>query len=147
VALTVAAPLAGTAIALEEVPDPVFATAIVGPGMAIEPDPRVGVVTAPIAGQLLKVKPHAFVVVSPEGQAVLVHLGIDTVSLNGEGFTVLAAEGTPVAAGDPVIEWDPVTIAERGLSTVCPIIALDAERVLNTATGPILAGEPVFTWP
>jgi sugar PTS system EIIA component len=146
VSLQVSAPLSGTAVPLSEVPDPVFATAIVGPGIAIEPDPDARVVGAPIAGDLIKVKPHAFVVVSPEGRAVLVHLGIDTVSLNGDGFTVRAQEGSTVAAGDPVIEWDPVAVAERGLSAICPIIALDAELVVDSASGPVGAGDAIFTW-
>jgi PTS system glucose-specific IIA component len=146
VELQVLAPLAGVAVPLSEVPDPVFAEAIVGPGIAIEPDPAAHVVTAPIAGVLLKVKPHAFVVVAADGRAVLVHLGIDTVSLGGAGFTVLAAEGTSVAAGDAVVRWDPVAVAGRGLSAICPVVALEASAVRSAVTGPVLPGSLIFTW-
>lgn len=144
--LTVTAPLAGTAVPLSEVPDPVFADAIVGPGVAIRPDPGSRSVTAPIAGVLLKVKPHAFVVVSPDGHAVLVHLGIDTVSLDGAGFTVLATEGSQVSIGDPVVEWDPAAVAARGLSTICPVVALEATALSDNVAGPVVPGEPIFTW-
>ncbi len=102
--------------------------------------------TAPIAGVLLKVKPHAFVVVSPEGRAVLVHLGIDTVSLDGNGFTIRAAEGDTVAIGDAVIEWDPDAVVAAGLSAICPIVALEATTLADTVTGPIARGESIFTW-
>jgi phosphotransferase system IIA component len=95
---------------------------------------------------LLKVKPHAFVVVAPDGRAVLVHLGIDTVSLGGDGFTVLAAEGAPVTAGDTVVEWDPVAVAARGLSAICPVVALEASAVHDPASGPVRPGDLIFTW-
>ena len=143
--LRVAAPLAGTVVPLYTVPDRVFADAIVGPGVAIEPARGSRAVTAPIAGILVKVKPHAFVVVAPDGQAVLVHLGIDTVSLAGEGFTVLAAEGSPVAIGDPVVDWDPAAVRDRGLSPICPVVALEATAVFDAATGPIQPGQALFS--
>jgi PTS system N-acetylglucosamine-specific IIA component len=148
VALTVAAPMPGTVVPMAEVPDPVFAEGLVGPGAAISPDPDAYLVTAPVGGTLVKVKPHAFVVVSQPGYAVLVHLGIDTVRLDGTGFTVLAAEGTAVMAGDPVVRWDPAAVAARGLSVTCPVVALDAPAaaVAAVASGPVRAGEPLFTW-
>jgi sugar PTS system EIIA component len=142
----VTAPLSGTAVPLAEVPDPVFADAIVGPGVAIRPDPDARAATAPIAGVLFKVKPHAFVVVAPDGRAVLVHLGIDTVSLDGRGFTIRAAEGSAVAVGDLVIEWDPAAVTAAGLSPVCPVIALEAASVTDAAAGPIPSGASLFTW-
>ena len=146
-ALTVTAPLAGTAVPLSDVPDPVFAEGIVGPGVAVRPDPAARTVIAPIGGVLAKVKPHAFVVVAPDGRGVLVHLGIDTVSLGGEGFTVLAAEGSTVAAGDAVIAWDPVAVEDGGRSAICPVVALDAAAVADGAAGPVLPGAPLFSWP
>jgi sugar PTS system EIIA component len=146
VVLKVAAPMAGLAVALTEVPDRVFAEGIVGPGVAIRPEPGPQVATAPIAGVLVKVKPHAYVVVSPAGQAVLVHLGIDTVTLDGAGFTVLTAEGERVAAGNPVIAWDPSTVEERGLSAICPVIALEGQTIVDLAAGPVTPGESLYTW-
>jgi sugar PTS system EIIA component len=148
VALTVAAPVAGVVVALSEVPDPVFAGGLVGPGAAVVPDPGAGPVVAPIAGELVKVKPHAFVVMSAGKLAVLVHLGIDTVRLDGTGFSVLAAAGQPVAAGDPVVRWDPAVVAAQGLATICPVVALDAAAtaVELVAAGRVAAGDPLFTW-
>ena len=92
--LTVLAPVTGQVLGLPEVPDPVFSAALVGPGVALDPDhePRSQVI-APIAGTILKLHPHAFVVQHDDGRAVLVHLGIDTVELGGTGFLLHAAEG------------------------------------------------------
>jgi PTS system glucose-specific IIA component len=148
VALVVAAPLAGTVMPLADVPDPVFAEALVGPGMAIEPAAGLQVVVSPIAGQLTKLKPHAFVVVGGDGRAVLVHLGIDTVRLSGEGFTLLATEGNVIGVGEPVVRWDPQTAADRGLSVACPVVCLDAEpgAVTDPASGRIAIGDALFTW-
>ena len=146
--IVVTAPVPGTAAPLTEVPDPVFAGAMVGPGVAIWPDLGTADVVSPIAGTLVKLKPHAFVVQEPGGRAVLVHLGIDTVGLNGDGFTVLAAEGQQVRAGEVVVRWSPGDVARRGLSPVCPVIALDApaDAVTDPAAGAITAGEALFTW-
>lgn len=146
--LTVLAPVAGTAIPLAEVPDPVFAGGLVGPGAAIAPAPDAYQVVAPVAGELVKVKPHAFVVASMPGYAVLVHLGIDTVRLDGAGFTVLAEPGQLVGAGDPVLRWDPAGVAGQGLATTCPVVALDASpgAVTRVETGPVAAGDPLFRW-
>jgi glucose-specific phosphotransferase system IIA component len=146
VVLKVAAPMAGLAVPLTEVPDRVFAEGIVGPGLAIRPDPGPQVATAPIAGILVKVKPHAYVVVSPAGQAVLVHLGIDTVTLDGAGFTVLTPEGERVASGDPVIAWDPASVVQRGLAPICPVIALEGPTLVDLAAGPVTPGDSLYTW-
>ena len=147
-ALVVTAPLAGAVMPLADVPDPVFAEALVGPGVAIRPDDEAHVAVAPVAGRLVKLKPHAFVVVDGEGRAVLVHLGIDTVKLSGDGFTVIASEGQEVHAGDPVVRWDPLGVAQRGLSPICPVVALDAtsDAIANPASGHIAVGDALFTW-
>jgi PTS system glucose-specific IIA component len=108
----VLSPCPGRVVAMADVPDPVFAEEMVGPGVAIEPDPGPTTVVAPIAGTVLKVLPHAFVVLG-DGVGVLVHLGINTVRLEGEGFEVLATQGSEVAAGDPMITWDPAARTSR----------------------------------
>jgi PTS system glucose-specific IIA component len=148
VALVVAAPLAGTVTPLAAVPDPVFADALVGPGLAIDPGLEQQVVVAPIAGMLTKLKPHAFVIVGGDGRAVLVHLGIDTVRLDGAGFTLLAVEGSMVDVGEPIVRWDPRIAADRGLSVICPVVCLDADPsvVADTAGGRFGAGDAHFTW-
>jgi len=86
----VATPLAGTAIGLAEVPDSVFSQFMVGPGAAIDPERREQAALAPIAGTLVKLKPHAFVIIDAVGRGVLVHLCIDTVNLEGSGFELIA---------------------------------------------------------
>ena len=104
-------------------------------------------VRAPLA--LIKVHPHAFVVVAEDGRAVLVHLGLDTVSLAGAGFTVHAAQGASVEAGDPVISFSPDRIEAEGLSPVVPVVALDAEESDLALAPPGTAlspGRTAFTW-
>ena len=149
--LTVCAPVTGRVVAMADVPDPVFAESMVGPGLAIDPDPDGGVVVAvaPVAGRILKLHPHAYVIVSESGRGVLVHLGIDTVQLKGEGFRLLASEGDDVKAGTPVVEWDPGAIAAGGRSPICPVVALDgdAARVRALASpGPIASGAELYVW-
>ena len=125
----VLAPLSGWVLPLSEVPDPVFAQALVGPGLAIEPAPDTAVITAvaPVTGKVIKVMPHAYVVLHGSGRAVLVHVGIDTVNLEGEGFTVRAAKGDSVRAGDPMVECDIALVRSKGLSACCPVVVLDAK--------------------
>ena len=146
--LVVCAPVSGTAIALSAVPDPVFAEAMVGPGAAVDPDRVPSTALSPIAGTLVKLKPHAVVVADGHGRGVLVHLGIDTVNLDGAGFELLAAEGDRVEAGTPVIRWDPARVEAGGMSPVCPVIALDAgaESVAGAAAGRIEPGAELFRW-
>ena len=146
--ISVSSPLTGTAIGLAEVPDPVFAGRMVGPGAAVDPERRPQTAVAPIAGRLVKLKPHAFVVESEDGRGVLVHLGIDTVDLDGRGFELIASEGEQVRAGQPVVTWNPADVEAGGLSPVSPVIALDAESaaVDAIADGAVAAGDQLFHW-
>ena len=149
----VLAPCPGRVIAMSDVPDPVFAEEMVGPGVAIEPEPGPTTVVSPIAGKVLKVLPHAFVVLG-DGVGVLVHLGINTVRLEGQGFEVLATQGSEVAAGDPMIRWDPSEVpdsaAGQDVSTVVPVVVMDAPRgsVTSDAIGDrVSAGDLLFATP
>jgi sugar PTS system EIIA component len=150
--LAVLSPLPGRVVPMQDVPDPVFAGAIVGPGVAVDPPREPVEAVSPIAGRLVKLHPHAFVVVAvlPEGGAgVLVHLGIDTVQLKGEGFTLYVDEGAEVQAGQPIVRWDPAEIEAGGRSPVCPVVALDAkaEALSDLAeAGAVEAGTPLFRW-
>jgi sugar PTS system EIIA component len=143
----VRSPLAGTVRPLSEVPDPVFAEALVGPGLAVEPAPGPSVVVSPVDGEVSMVHPHAFVVVGVGGRGVLVHLGIDTVTL-GAGFETLAVLGDTVVCGQPMVRWDPAAVTAAGLSTLCPVIALDAAagQLAGLASGSVSGGDPLFTW-
>ncbi len=146
----VLAPVGGRALPLREVPDPVFAAALVGPGAAIDPA-RVGQVVAvsPVAGKLVKLHPHAYVVQTADGAGVLVHLGIDTIQLAGEGFDLLVAEGVEIASGEAVVAWNPAEVEAGGRSAVCPVVALDAPPSALSGvreSGALAAGDPLFTW-
>ncbi|MFC4531629.1 PTS sugar transporter subunit IIA [Sphaerisporangium dianthi] len=146
---TVLAPVAGHVVGLAAVPDPVFAGGLVGPGTAIDPAREAAEALAPIGGRVLKLHPHAYVIAGEDGRAVLVHLGIDTVLLKGEGFRLLTGEGERVRAGEPVVAWDPAAVAAGGMSPVCPVVALDALPGTLTAilaAGPVRAGEELFRW-
>ncbi len=149
--LIVLAPVSGTVVATADVDDPVFSAGLVGPGTAVEPDADAGgEVVAPIAGRIVKMHPHAFVVQHDDGRAVLVHLGIDTVQLGGEGFELHAAEGDVVAPGDAVVTWDPAAVRDGGRSAVCPVVALEASpgdvvAVLEPGTR-VGRGAELLTW-
>lgn len=144
----VRSPVTGLAAALADVPDPVFSQAMVGPGVAVKPAAGPADAVAPIAGVVATLHPHAFVVAAPGGTAVLVHLGIDTVQLKGEGFTLHVAKGDAVEAGAPVVSWDPSAVEAAGYSAVCPVIALDltADALHDLREdGEVSAGDPLFT--
>jgi PTS system glucose-specific IIA component len=146
--LTVFAPVPGRVVPMNDVPDPVFAESLVGPGAAVDPTRSRQQAVAPIGGRIVKLHPHAFVVVTKDGRGVLVHLGIDTVQLKGEGFILLAAEGDEVEVGAPVVEWDPAAVELGGRSPVCPVVALDAltDDLTVVDEGEVAAGAELFTW-
>ena len=121
----VLSPVAGQRQEVSEMPDPVFATGLVGPGAAIVPRPGPQVAVAPIDGTVAKVFPHAFLVVSDRGPGVLVHLGIDTVQLEGAGFTALVAEHDRVRAGQDMVKWDPAEVERSGRSAMCAVVVVD----------------------
>ena len=142
---TVVSPVAGRVTGLAEVPDAVFAGQLVGAGVAVEPSaPPAGrpvAVVSPVAGEIVKLHPHAFVVVDGSGTGVLVHVGIDTVKLGGTGFELAVAEGATVAAGDLVVTFDPAVVAEAGYSAVVPVVVLDSapDSVSQQAVGTTVA--------
>ncbi|MGP7960323.1 PTS sugar transporter subunit IIA [Sanguibacter sp. A247] len=149
--LDVLAPVAGTTMAMIDVDDPVFSEGFVGPGIAIVPDPETGRnAIAPFDGTLIKVHPHAFVLKGDDGHAVLVHLGINTVQLEGEGFTVHHQQGDTVKQGDVLITWDPAAVEASGRSSVCPIVALEAPFAAITAGNPdgtaVSVTDTLFVW-
>lgn len=123
----VGSPVAGLTAALSDVPDPVFSQAMVGPGLAIKPSGGEADAVAPVAGQVATLHPHAFVIVASTGGAVLVHLGIDTVKLKGEGFTLHVAKGDSVEAGQKIVTWNPTEVEAQGYASICPVVALEAQ--------------------
>ncbi|HYH74202.1 MAG TPA: PTS glucose transporter subunit IIA [Nocardioides sp.] len=146
----VLAPVAGLVRPLSEVPDPVFAAEMVGAGVAIEPSGGLGDAVSPVPGTVVKLHPHAFVVLTADGTGILVHLGIDTVRLDGAGFALLVEQGSRVAAGQPVTRWDPADVVARGLSPMVMLCVLDtaAGAVVSGRLGDTVAvGDPLFAWP
>jgi glucose-specific phosphotransferase system IIA component len=140
---------------LRDLPDPVFAGEMVGPGVAIDPDPGEVTVTAPIAGRVVKVHPHAFVILSEDGVGVLVHLGINTNRLEGRGFEVLSTQGAQVEAGDPMVRWDPSAVAGlageqvegQQVTTFVPVVVMDrpAGSVEPVDVERVAAGDRLFS--
>ncbi|PWI04869.1 phosphoenolpyruvate--carbohydrate phosphotransferase [Streptomyces sp. NWU339] len=146
---TVTSPLAGRAVGLRGVPDPTFANAMVGPGTAIDPLREPIEAVAPVNGRVVAMHPHAFVVVDEEGHAVLTHLGIDTVQLNGEGFELLVHKGDRVRRGQGLIKWNPAAVEAAGKSPISPVVALDASAEQLSAvaeSGGVTAGGELFIW-
>lgn len=145
----VQSPLAGRAIGLASVPDPVFSGAMVGPGTAVDPVLEPSEAVAPVDGVIVSLHPHAFVVVDEQGHGVLTHLGIDTVQLNGEGFELLVNKGDTVTRGQGVVRWDPAAVVAAGKSPICPVVALDANARSLTdlrEDGEVKAGDSLFLW-
>lgn len=106
------APVSGRAIKMHDVPDPVFSAEMMGKGCAVYPD--CDVVYAPVAGTVSVLMPHAVGINTADGIEALVHIGVDTVDMNGDGFTSLVAQGDAVEAGDPLVGIDRAKIAAAG---------------------------------
>ena len=134
----VIAPVAGRAVALREVPDPVFSQGMVGYGAAIEPPHQVLDAVAPVSGKLVRLLPHAYVVMTADGVGVLVHLGLDTVALKGEGFTMHVEQGDEVTAGQRIVTYDVPAIVAKGLSPIVPVVVMDERE-----EGNVVLAEPV----
>lgn len=116
------APIDGMVIPLSEVKDPVFAEKMAGDGVAV--DPSGDIIKAPASGKLSLVfrTNHALGMILPNGIELLVHIGIDTVQLDGKGFERLVEEGTDVKVGDPLIKIDKKFIESKGYSLVTPVL-------------------------
>lgn len=148
--LTVRAPFSAHVVPLSEVPDPVFASGVVGDGCVLVPTAAEDCVTvhSPINGVVTKLKPHAAIVTSTRGVSILVHLGIDTVSLNGKGFAPLLEEGDVVATGDPLIHWDLAPVRDAALSPCVPIIVVSPPGLAATSHArgsQVLILDPIFS--
>lgn len=146
---SVLAPVAGTAVALADVPDPVFSQGMVGFGAAIDPPHEVTEALAPVSGTLLKLMPHAYIVLTADNVGVLVHLGLDTVALNGEGFTTHLQQGDQVSAGQLVITYDVPAIIAKGLNPIVPVVVMDEREAANISvtaalSAAITAGADLF---
>ena len=142
---TVLAPLTGKAVSLSEVPDPVFAEKVIGDGIAIIPED--GKIVSPVDGEVSSIAEtgHAYGFTADNGLEVLVHVGLETVSLKGECFKVYAKAGDKVKAGDLVAEVDLNLLKEKGLNSISPVLLcsdLEEKEILYTE-GNVKAGESV----
>lgn len=141
-------PFTGRVVSLDEVPDPVFAERMLGEGVAVEP--WQGIAVAPIRGRLVVLHSanHAFAVEAESGLKVLVHIGLDTVHLRGEGFERLAQEGELVEAGQPIVRFDLGRIRAAGYNLLSPIVLPDLPpgyRVQVAEAQEVMAGrDPVL---
>ena len=146
--IVVTAPFSGTLVPLSEVPDETFASGVLGEGIAIEPSD--GLFCSPVDGtvETIAETKHAIGFAADNGLEILVHVGLETVSLNGEGFEILVKEGDRVKAGQPVAKADLALIRERGLKTITSIVLTGGadEKELHCADGLATAGKtPVLT--
>lgn len=123
------APLNGKLLNIEEVPDPVFAQKMMGDGLAIEPSE--GKVVSPVKGEIIQVFPtkHAVGIRTEIGLELLIHIGLDTVNMKGEGFTTHVSEGTKVEVGSPLVTFDLDLVKEKAASTITPIVITNFDAV------------------
>jgi len=128
----IVSPADGDTVELKDVPDQVFSEKMAGDGMAIIP--RSNTFVAPIAGVVTKIfsTNHAYSIRSKNGLEVLVHIGLDTVALKGEGFKRLVEEGTTVTMGKPIISADLEFLKSKGKNTITPIVLNHEKELLLT---------------
>ena len=146
--IVVTAPFSGKLVPLSEVPDETFASGVLGEGIAIEPSD--GLFCSPVDGtvETIAETKHAIGFAADNGREILVHVGLETVSLNGEGFEILVKEGDRVKAGQPVAKADLALIRERGLKTITSLVLTGGadDMELHCAEGIAAAGKtPVLT--
>ncbi|HLR64587.1 MAG TPA: PTS glucose transporter subunit IIA [Pseudogracilibacillus sp.] len=122
-------PLTGKVVPITEVPDPVFSEKMMGEGIAIEPTE--GKVLAPCDGKIIQVAPtkHAVGIETANGEEVLIHVGLDTVNLKGEGFTIHIVENDEVKQGDELITFDLNYITENAPSIITPMVITNSAQL------------------
>jgi len=126
---TIITPMSGKILPLEQVPDPVFSQKLMGDGVAIEPIE--GAVVSPINGEVIQIfhTKHAIGIRSETGLELLIHIGLETVALNGKGFESHVKEGAKVKPGDLLITFDLEWIKENAASIITPIVITNSDIV------------------
>lgn len=137
-------PVTGDVVALEQVPDEAFASKAVGDGVAVKPTDKT--VVSPAAGTIVKIfnTNHAFCLETEKGAEIVVHMGIDTVALNGQGFKRLVEEGAEVTAGQPILEMDLDYLNANARSMISPVVCSnidDFSGLVIKADGHVVAGQ------
>jgi phosphocarrier protein FPr len=147
--ITLLAPLSGPLMPIEQVPDPVFAQKMVGDGISI--DPLDQILLAPCSGEILHLHQagHAVTILTPDGIKVLLHIGLDTVTMKGKGFKPLVTAGQTIAAGDALIEFDADLIALHAKSLLTQVVITNTELTadLIPCRGMVKAGkDPILSF-
>lgn len=137
-------PITGDVVALDQVPDEAFASKAVGDGVAVKPTDKI--VVSPAAGTIVKIfnTNHAFCLETEKGAEIVVHMGIDTVALEGKGFKRLVEEGAQVSAGQPILEMDLDYLNENARSMISPVVCSnidDFSGLIIKAQGHVVAGQ------
>lgn len=137
-------PITGLVVSLDEVPDEAFASKAVGDGVAIKPTDKF--VVSPAAGTIVKIfsTNHAFCLETEKGAEIVVHMGIDTVTLGGQGFSRLVEEGAEVVAGQPILEMDLEYLNATARSMISPVVCSnidDFSGLVIKAQGAVVAGQ------
>ena len=129
--LTIIAPISGKTMDLSKVPDPVFAEKMAGDGVAI--NSTGDTVVAPCDGtiSLIMDSGHAFAITTDNGIELLVHVGLETVTLNGEGFKILQSVNAKVTAGTPILKLDRAFIESKGISLITPVLIANPGTLKN----------------
>ncbi len=140
----VIAPINGKVIALSDLDDPIFSGKVVGDGVAVIPSD--GEVVSPVSGTVSIIAPtnHSYGITAYDGTEILVHVGIETVKLNGRGFTPLVTKGQHVDVGQPICKFDLELIRNEGFNATTPVIitsnSIDRVKRLTLRTGFVQAG-------
>ncbi|WP_174616133.1 PTS sugar transporter subunit IIA [Virgibacillus ihumii] len=131
---SIVAPLNGDVVQLTDVPDPVFNQKMMGDGIAI--NPAEGKVFAPVDGEIIQIPEtkHAIGLRTADGVEILIHIGLETVSLKGEGFTVKTEVGKNVSTGDELLEFDLEYVREHAADTITPIVITNGKETDKTFT-------------
>ena len=146
--IEITAPVAGKVVALEDVPDPTFAQGILGPGIAIEP--AEGRIVAPADGtvDVMFETGHAVSMTTADGAELLIHVGIDTVQLEGKHYKACCKAGQQVKKGDVLIEFDPAAIKAEGYQIVTPILVCNPDAfTVEPAAEAASRTSPGIAWP
>lgn len=136
-------PMTGTAIPLDQVPDSAFSQKLLGDGAAILPEN--GLLLSPVNGRLSAILHtlHAYIFSTDDGLEILVHVGLQSVGLQGRGFHPLVNAGETVRAGQPVAEVDLTLLRDAGIPLYTPVVICEGaeNRKLDACTGPVTGGE------
>ncbi|EWH23056.1 PTS sugar transporter subunit IIA [Bacillus haynesii] len=141
-------PLTGQLVPLEQVPDPVFSEKMMGDGIAVIPEE--GMLVSPVEGEVVQVfhTKHAIGIKSVSGLDILLHVGLETVELNGEGFNVFIKEGQTVKVGDPLLNFDISFLRNENKEIITPIVITNysekVDEIVHVDQQAVSRGENLF---